>query len=247
MVREWFAIKNPSGQNVCLRLRVMDAILNCDKENLTPLHIAQTAFVSVGFVNRFCEYQGRELFRCDSFHKFFGAWLRVYKKQLNDYKECKRKKEVRVEERFKHYVEFAGLTKATTAWLTAREIFFKTELAKYSFVSLSEQIGMSERRLKELTRFLDFNGLSFGKESIPQVLSISDSSWNFDVKKIPLERKIDELHLPIRTRNCLEAADIITLGDLVLLDKNELLKFRNFGRKSLTELEYALNELITIS
>jgi DNA-directed RNA polymerase subunit alpha len=43
--------------------------------------------------------------------------------------------------------------------------------------------------------------------------------------------------LSVRALNCLKAADVETLGELVAFNKNDLLKFRNFGKKSLTELE----------
>jgi len=55
------------------------------------------------------------------------------------------------------------------------------------------------------------------------------------VRKI-LTTPVDELELSVRSHNCLRAADIKTLGDLVRRDESELLKFRNFGRKSLAEL-----------
>jgi DNA-directed RNA polymerase subunit alpha len=55
------------------------------------------------------------------------------------------------------------------------------------------------------------------------------------VRKILLT-PVDELELSVRSHNCLRAADIKTLGDLVRRDEAELLKFRNFGRKSLAEL-----------
>lgn len=52
-----------------------------------------------------------------------------------------------------------------------------------------------------------------------------------------LKSKLVDLDLSVRALNCLKAADIETLGDLVSYNKNDLLKFRNFGKKSLTELE----------
>lgn len=55
------------------------------------------------------------------------------------------------------------------------------------------------------------------------------------IRKILLT-PVDELELSVRSHNCLRAADIKTLGDLVRKDESELLKFRNFGRKSLAEL-----------
>lgn len=52
-----------------------------------------------------------------------------------------------------------------------------------------------------------------------------------------LKTKLVDMDLSVRALNCLKAADIETLGDLVSFNKNDLLKFRNFGKKSLTELE----------
>ena len=55
------------------------------------------------------------------------------------------------------------------------------------------------------------------------------------IRKI-LITSVDDLELSVRSHNCLKAANIKTLGDLVKRDENEMLKFRNFGRKSLAEL-----------
>jgi DNA-directed RNA polymerase subunit alpha len=52
-----------------------------------------------------------------------------------------------------------------------------------------------------------------------------------------LKTKLVDMDLSVRALNCLKAADVETLGDLVAFNKNDLLKFRNFGKKSLTELE----------
>jgi DNA-directed RNA polymerase subunit alpha len=58
------------------------------------------------------------------------------------------------------------------------------------------------------------------------------------VLKTPLE----DLDLSVRAYNCLKAAKINSLADLVEYDTNELLKFRNFGKKSLVEIEALINE-----
>lgn len=52
-----------------------------------------------------------------------------------------------------------------------------------------------------------------------------------------LKTELVDMDLSVRALNCLKAADVETLGDLVTYEKNDLLKFRNFGKKSLTELE----------
>ena len=51
------------------------------------------------------------------------------------------------------------------------------------------------------------------------------------------------MDLSVRALNCLKAADVETLGELVRYQKNDLLKFRNFGKKSLTELDELLERL----
>ncbi len=52
-----------------------------------------------------------------------------------------------------------------------------------------------------------------------------------------LKLKLTDLDLSVRALNCLKAADVETLGELVAYNRNDLLKFRNFGKKSLTELD----------
>ena len=65
-----------------------------------------------------------------------------------------------------------------------------------------------------------------------------------EVKRIRelLSQPVDELDLSVRSHNCLKAASIKTIGDLVRREENEMLKFRNFGRKSLQELIEVLDE-----
>ena len=58
-----------------------------------------------------------------------------------------------------------------------------------------------------------------------------------------LKKKLSDLNLSVRALNCLKAAEVETLGHLVTHNKNDLLKFRNFGKKSLTELEELLEGL----
>jgi DNA-directed RNA polymerase subunit alpha len=52
-----------------------------------------------------------------------------------------------------------------------------------------------------------------------------------------LKSRLSDLDLSVRALNCLKAAEVETLGDLVSYNKNDLMKFRNFGKKSLSELE----------
>jgi DNA-directed RNA polymerase subunit alpha len=58
-----------------------------------------------------------------------------------------------------------------------------------------------------------------------------------------LKSKLSDMDLSVRALNCLKAADVETLGESVSYQKNDLLKFRNFGKKSLTELDELLERL----
>ena len=58
-----------------------------------------------------------------------------------------------------------------------------------------------------------------------------------------LKSRLVDMDLSVRALNCLKAADVETLGELVQFNKNDLLKFRNFGKKSLTELDELLESL----
>jgi len=62
-------------------------------------------------------------------------------------------------------------------------------------------------------------------------------NWNSLHIRQLLKTKLVDMDLSVRALNCLKAADVESLGDLVTFNKNDLLKFRNFGKKSLTELE----------
>ena len=58
-----------------------------------------------------------------------------------------------------------------------------------------------------------------------------------------LKTRLIDMNLSVRALNCLKAADVDTVGELVQFNKNDLLKFRNFGKKSLTELDELLENL----
>jgi DNA-directed RNA polymerase subunit alpha len=74
------------------------------------------------------------------------------------------------------------------------------------------------------------------KEEVPEI-----DEEAVRIRKL-LKMNVDELELSVRSHNCLKAANIQTIGDLVKKDEPEMLKFRNFGRKSLQELAKILEE-----
>jgi DNA-directed RNA polymerase subunit alpha len=57
-----------------------------------------------------------------------------------------------------------------------------------------------------------------------------------------LKTPLEDMELSVRAKNCLKAADIKTMGELVQLEIADMMKFRNFGKKSLTELENLVEE-----
>jgi DNA-directed RNA polymerase subunit alpha len=73
---------------------------------------------------------------------------------------------------------------------------------------------------------------------------VEEQEVDEEVKRIRelLAQPVDELDLSVRSHNCLKAASIKTIGDLVRREEDEMLKFRNFGRKSLQELVEVLEE-----
>ena len=82
----------------------------------------------------------------------------------------------------------------------------------------------------------------FNDSSAISAVNEEEISEALEVKGI-LTKSIDEMELSVRSHNCLQAAGIKTIGDLVAKEEGEMLKFKNFGRKSLTELQAKLGEL----
>ena len=101
--------------------------------------------------------------------------------------------------------------------------------------------------LKEAAKILIYHFMLFSDEKI--TLDSADESANeeFDEEVLHmrqlLKTKLVDMDLSVRALNCLKAADVETLGELVVFNKSDLLKFRNFGKKSLTELDQLLDTL----
>ena len=82
----------------------------------------------------------------------------------------------------------------------------------------------------------------FNDSSAIQAVNEEEINEALEIKGI-LTKSIDEMELSVRSHNCLQAAGIKTISELVDKEENEMLKFKNFGRKSLTELQEKLGEL----
>ena len=87
----------------------------------------------------------------------------------------------------------------------------------------------------------------FSDEKITLESPDQDTNQEFDEEVLHmrqlLKTKLTDMNLSVRALNCLKAADVETLGELVQYNKNDLLKFRNFGKKSLSELDDLLESL----
>ncbi|WP_373726012.1 DNA-directed RNA polymerase subunit alpha [Bacteroides heparinolyticus] len=101
--------------------------------------------------------------------------------------------------------------------------------------------------LKEAAKILIHHFALFSDEKIMLEISDGDGSDEFDEEVLHmrqlLKTKLVDMDLSVRALNCLKAAEVETLGDLVQFNKTDLLKFRNFGKKSLTELDDLLESL----
>ncbi|MDD2635399.1 MAG: DNA-directed RNA polymerase subunit alpha [Bacteroidales bacterium] len=99
--------------------------------------------------------------------------------------------------------------------------------------------------LKEAAKILIHHFMLFSDEKITLDSDDKHENEEFDEEVLRmrqlLKTKLVDLDLSVRALNCLKAAEVETLGDLVQFNKTDLLKFRNFGKKSLTELENLLD------
>jgi DNA-directed RNA polymerase subunit alpha len=101
--------------------------------------------------------------------------------------------------------------------------------------------------LKEAAKILIHHFMLFSDEKITLDDSAFDANEEFDEEVLHmrqlLKTKLTDMNLSVRALNCLKAAEVETLGELVQFNKTDLLKFRNFGKKSLTELDDLLESL----
>jgi DNA-directed RNA polymerase subunit alpha len=95
--------------------------------------------------------------------------------------------------------------------------------------------------LKEAATILIQHFMLFSDEKIALETEVKSAVEEFDEDSLHmrqlLKTRLIDMDLSVRALNCLKAADVDTLGELVQFNKSDLLKFRNFGKKSLTELD----------
>ena len=101
--------------------------------------------------------------------------------------------------------------------------------------------------LKEAAKILIHHFMLFSDEKITIDLDNLDGEEDFDEDALHmrqlLKTKLTDLDLSVRALNCLKSAEVETLAELVSFNRNDLLKFRNFGKKSLVELDEKLESL----
>ncbi len=104
-------------------------------------------------------------------------------------------------------------------------------------------VAPEEALAQAATIMRDHVNLFITMDSEPQPTA-EEKEVDAEVQRIRelLSQSVDELDLSVRAHNCLKAANIKTIGDLVRREESEMLKFRNFGRKSLQELLQVLEE-----
>ena len=117
----------------------------------------------------------------------------------------------------------------------------KTDYEKLVMEVTTDGSIYPKEALKESAKILIHHFMLFSDEKITLETEEKNVTEEFDENSLHirqlLKTKLIDLDLSVRALNCLKAADVETLGDLVAFNKNDLLKFRNFGKKSLTELE----------
>ena len=119
----------------------------------------------------------------------------------------------------------------------------KTDFEKLNIHLVTDGSITPKDALTEASKILIQHFLLFSDEKITFGKDLEDE---FDEDTLHmrqlLKSKLSELGLSVRALNCLKTAEVQTLGELVSFNKSDLLKFRNFGKKSLTELEALIED-----
>ena len=123
----------------------------------------------------------------------------------------------------------------------------KTDYEKLNLEITTDGSIHPKEALKEAAKILIQHFMLFSDEKITINMDDNSEADTLDDEALRmrqlLKTKLSDQDLRVRALNCLKAADVDTVGDLVKLNRNDLLKFRNFGKKSLTELDELLASL----
>ena len=117
----------------------------------------------------------------------------------------------------------------------------KTDFEKLIFEIVTDGSINPKDALTEAAKTLIHHFMLFSDEKITLEADDISESETYDEESLHmrqlLKTRLTDMDLSVRALNCLKAAEVDTLGDLVSFNKSDLMKFRNFGKKSLTELE----------
>ena len=123
----------------------------------------------------------------------------------------------------------------------------KTDYDKLTLEITTNGSILPKDALKEAAKILIYHFMLFSDEKITLESSETEENEEFDEEVLHmrqlLKSKLVDMDLSVRALNCLKSAEVETLGELVKFNRNDLLKFRNFGKKSLTELDELLANL----
>jgi len=209
---------------------------------------------------------GQEEFRAGDLSKFLSGF-----KVLNtDHLICHMEKDVKIQmelvidkgrgyvtaEENKPLEEEFGLISMDAIFTPIRNVKYsvenfrveqKTDYEKLIMEIMTDGSIHPKDALKEAAKILIYHFMLFSDEKITIDADEKFANEEFDEEILHmrqlLKTKLLDLDLSVRALNCLKAAEVETLGDLVRFNKNDLLKFRNFGKKSLTELEELLTSM----
>jgi len=121
----------------------------------------------------------------------------------------------------------------------------KTDYEKLVFDIQTDGSITPQDALTEAAKILIHHFMLFSDERITLEADEIAQTETYDEESLHmrqlLKTRLTDLDLSVRALNCLKAAEVDTLGDLVSFNKNDLMKFRNFGKKSLTELDELVN------
>ena len=117
----------------------------------------------------------------------------------------------------------------------------KTDYEKLTLEIATDGSIHPKDALKEAAKILIQHFMMFSDEKITLESSDNEGNEEFDEEVLHmrqlLKSRLTDMDLSVRALNCLKSADVETLAELVVFNKNDLLKFRNFGKKSLNELD----------
>lgn len=123
----------------------------------------------------------------------------------------------------------------------------KTDYEKLNLEITTDGSVHPKDALKEAAKILIHHFMLFSDERITLDSDEENSAEEFDEDLLHMRQllkgKLSDHDLSVRALNCLKAAEVETLGDLVRFNRSDLLKFRNFGKKSLAELDELLSSL----